>query len=162
MAKNWITKKHLSQLLEAYSFKKNEFILDEDQESGTYRYSGSQKDPGIHLTVSSWYNSIQDKTEGYKVSLSDENGIITCTDFYRPEGDSLIHVMRNVPKDPRSDERGSCCSVISRCRNNLRYLHSDHRKRFQCSSQNGPHKMYMGSSFPGLHGFHQHPSAGPT
>ena len=104
MAKNWITKKHLSQLLEAYSFKKNEFILDEDQESGTYRYSGSRKDSGIHLTVSSWYNSIQAKTEGYKVSLSDENGIITCIDFYRPEGESLIHVMRNVPKEPRSDE----------------------------------------------------------
>ena len=36
--------------------------------------------------------------------MSDENGIITCTDFYRPEGDSLIHVMRNVPKEPRSKE----------------------------------------------------------
>ena len=104
MAKNWITKKQLSQLINAYSFKKNEFVLDEGQESGTYRYSSSRKDSGIHLTVSSWYNSIQAKTEGYKVSLSDENGIITCTDFYRPEGDSLILVMRNVPKEPRSDE----------------------------------------------------------
>ena len=103
MAKNWITKKQLSQLIDAYSFKKNEFVLDEGQESGTYRYSSSRKDSGLHLSISSWYNSIQDKTEGYKVSLSDENGIITCTDFYRPEGDSLIHVMRNVPKEPSSD-----------------------------------------------------------
>ena len=104
MAKNWITKKQLAQLVDAYSFKKNEFILDEGQESGSYRYSCLRKDSGIHLTISLWYNSIQDKTEGYKVSLSDENGIITCTDFYRPEGDSLIHVMRNVPKEPHSKE----------------------------------------------------------
>lgn len=104
MVKNWITKKQLAQLVDAYSFKKNEFVLDEGQESGSYRYSCSRKDSRIHLTISSWYNSIQDKTEGYKVSLSDENGIITCTDFYRPEGYSLIHVMRIVPKEPRSKE----------------------------------------------------------
>ncbi len=38
------------------------------------------------------------------VSLSDESGIITCIDFYRPEVDYLIHVMRKVPKEPHSDE----------------------------------------------------------
>lgn len=104
MSKNWITKKHLTQLVEAYSFKKKEFVLDEKQESGSYRYSCTRKDSCIHLNISSWYNNIQNKTEGFKVSLSDENGIITCTDFYRMEDEIPILVMRNIPKEPHSEE----------------------------------------------------------